>query len=67
MDVATSSRLNSGQGSHMSAMAMEQPRLTKMDSASVRLFLRVYDQCARKVQERARRLVVERPLPGRSN
>lgn len=51
MDIASSS-----QGPRRLATAVEHPRLTKTDAASVRLFLRAYDKYTREVTERARQL-----------
>ena len=54
MNVALSS-----QGPRHVTTAVEHPRLTKTDAASVRLFLRAYEQYAREVNERARQVVGE--------
>lgn len=57
MDVASSIQAPIGQGTRIVATAVENPRLTKTDAASIQSFLRDYDQYSREIIERAKRLV----------
>lgn len=54
MNIASSS-----QGPRHVATAVEYPKLTKTNAASIRLLLRAYDDYTRKMNERARQVVGE--------
>lgn len=62
MNVASSSQLELEQRSQVFDSTIENPRLTNMDPASMRLILLLYNQYVRELQERARQLIVEGEL-----